>query len=149
MRNTKDFWTGLFYIAIGSAALIISRDYGMGTAVRMGPAYFPIILSVLLVTIGIISLIRSFLKPGAPVGDFAWKGFFFVIASTILFGFIVRGAGLLIALPLLIIISSCASTRFRWQYSLALAAGVTVFCILVFQKGLGVPIPIVGPWFGQ
>ncbi len=149
MRNAKDFWTGLIYVSIGAVALIISRDYGMGTAVRMGPAYFPTLLSVLLMVIGIISLVRSFLKPGSPVGAFAWKGFFLIIASTILFGLIVRGAGLLVALPLLIIISSCASTRFRWQYSLVLAAGVTVFCILVFQKGLGVPIPILGPWFGQ
>ena len=61
---------------------------------------------------------------------------------------VVGGAGLAIALPLLILISAYASTRFRWPYALALAAGVTVFCILVFQVGLGVPLPIFGVWFG-
>jgi putative tricarboxylic transport membrane protein len=115
----------------------------------MGPAYFPTILSGLLMTIGVISLVRSFIRPGSPVGTLALKGLALVITSTILFGLIVRGAGLIVALPVLVIISSLASTRFRWRYSLALAAGLTVFCILIFRQGLGVPLPILGSWFGE
>ena len=148
-RNAKDFWTGVIYIAIGGAAIIIGRDYGMGTAMKMGPAYFPVILSGLLILIGAISVIRSFFKPGTPVGTVAWKGLALVIASTVLFGFVVRGAGMAIALPMMVILSAYASTRFRWKYALTLAAGVTVFCILVFQIGLGVPLPILGSWFGD
>ena len=147
-RNGKDFWTGLIYVSVGCAALIVSRDYGMGTAVKMGPAYFPTILGVLLMVIGIISIIRSFLKSGSPIGAVAWKGLLLIIVSTLLFGMIVRGAGVLIALPLLVIVSACASARFSWKFSLAEAAGITVFCIVVFLKGLGVPLPILGSWFG-
>lgn len=149
IRNVKDFWTGIIYIAFGFAAVILSRDYGMGTAVKMGPAYFPTILSILLILIGVISLVRSFIKKGSPVGAFAFKGLLLITISIILFGFIVRGAGLIIALPVLVMVSSYASSRFRWQYSLVLAAGLTVFCILIFQKALGVPLPILGSWFGQ
>lgn len=147
-RNPKDFWTGIVYVAIGGSALFLSRDYGMGTAVKMGPAYFPTILSGLLILIGTISVIRSFIKQGTPISSFAMKGLIMVTVSMLLFGFIVRGAGLAIALPLLIIISAFASTRFSWRYSLALAVGVTVFCILIFNIGLGVPLPILGSWFG-
>lgn len=147
-HNAKDFWTGVIYIVIGSGAWIISRDYGMGSAVKMGPAYFPTILGILLTGIGIISVIRSFLKPGSPIGTFAWKGLVLIVVSTLLFGVIVRGAGLIIALPLLVIISAFASARFSWKTSLVEAAGITVFCILVFLKGLGVPLPILGSWFG-
>lgn len=149
IRNMKDFWTGVIYIAFGSAAIIIGRDYGMGTAVKMGPAYFPTILSTLLIAIGGISLVRSFLKPGSPVGAFALRGLVLITASIILFGLILRDAGLIIALPVLVIISSYASRHFRWQYSLMFAVGLTVFCIFIFLKGLGVPIPILGSWFGQ
>lgn len=149
IRNVKDFWTGVVYIAFGSTAIIISRDYGMGTALKMGPAYFPTILSSLLILIGLISLIRSFIKPGSPFGAFALRGLVLIIASIILFGFIVRGAGLVIALPVLVIISSYASIRFHWKYSLALSVGLTIFCILVFLKGLGVPLPVLGSWFGR
>lgn len=149
IRNLKDFWTGIIYIAFGTAALILARDYGMGTALRMGPAYFPAILSGLLIMIGIISLVRSFIKPGSPFGRFAFKGLLMVIAATVVFGLTVRGAGLIIALPALVIISSYASGKFSWRYSLALAAGLTVFCILIFVKGLGIPLPILGSWFGN
>lgn len=148
IRNEKDFWIGIIYVAFGSAAIIISRNYGMGTALKMGPSYFPTILGCLLIVIGVFSLIRSFIKPGSPFGTFAFKGLLLITASIILFGFIVRGAGLVIALPVLVIISSCASIRFRWKYSIVLAAGLTIFCILVFLKALGVPLPILGSWFG-
>jgi hypothetical protein len=148
IRSTKDFWTGLIYIFFGSSAVLIASDYGIGTALKMGPAYFPTILGALLLLIGIISLVRSFIQPGSPIGGFTFKGLLLVIASTLVFGLIVRGAGLVIALPALVIISAYASVDFRWGPSLALAAGLTVFCILVFLKGLGVPLPILGSWFG-
>ena len=148
-RNPKDFWTGLIYLFVGSGALIISRDYDMGTAVKMGPAYFPTLLGVLLMVIGIISVLRSFLKSGSPIGVVAWKGLVLIVASTLLFGMIVRGAGLIIALPLLVIVSASASVRFSWKTSLAEAVGITVFCIVIFLKGLGVPLPILGSWFGN
>ena len=148
IRNAKDFWTGLIYIFFGSSAIIIGREYGMGTAIKMGPAYFPTILGGLLVGIGVISVIRSFIVRGTPVGAFAFKGLTLVTVSALVFGFLVRRAGLAVALPLLVIISAYASTRFRWRPTLLIAAGLTVFCALVFLKGLGIPLPIIGPWFG-
>jgi Tripartite tricarboxylate transporter TctB family len=148
IRSPKDFWTGLIYIFFGSSAVIIALDYGMGTALRMGPAYFPTVLGVLLALIGIISLVRSFIEPGSPIGGIAFKGLLLVVGSTLVFGFIVRGTGLAVALPVLVIMSAYASVRFRWGPSLTLAAGLTLFCVLVFLKGLGVPLPILGSWFG-
>jgi hypothetical protein len=148
-RNPKDFWTGLIYICFGSSAIVIARDYGMGTAIKMGPAYFPIILGGLLVGVGAISAIRSFVVPGAPIGAFAFKGLTLVSVSVLLFGFVVRGAGLAVAIPLLVIISALASSRFRWRATLIMAVGLTIFCAVVFVKGLGIPLPIIGPWFGR
>ena len=148
IRSGKDFWTGLIYIFFGSSALIIARDYPMGTAIKMGPSYFPTVLSGLIIIIGIISLVRSFLKTGTPIGRFTFKGLALVVVSTVLFGLIVRGAGLVIALPLLVIVSAFASKDFRWVPSLLMAAGLTLFCIAVFLKGLGIPLPILGSWFG-
>ncbi|MCU0561308.1 MAG: tripartite tricarboxylate transporter TctB family protein [Desulfobacterales bacterium] len=148
-RNPKDFLTGCIYILVGAGALIISRDYDMGTAVKMGPAYFPTLLSGLLIAIGIISVLRSFVKSGTPIGVVAWKGVVMILAATLLFGAIVRGAGVLLALPLLVILSAAASARFSWKTSIAEAVGITVFCIFVFIEGLGVPLPILGSWFGN
>jgi hypothetical protein len=148
IRNIKDFWTGIIYVVFGSAVIFIGREYGMGTSTKMGPAYFPTVLSLILIVIGIISLIRSFIQSGTPISAITYKGLFLVIVATLLFGLIVRGAGLIIALPVLVIVSSYASIQFRWKPTLALAAAMTVGCILIFLKGLGVPLPIVGLWLG-
>jgi hypothetical protein len=148
MRNAKDFWTGLIYIFFGSSAILIARDYDMGTAIKMGPAYFPTVLGGLLMAIGVISVIRSFVIPGPPIGAFAFKGLVLVTVSVVAFGFVVRGLGLAIALPSLIIVSAYGSSRFRWRPTLLIAAGLTIFCVTVFLKGLGIPLPIIGPWLG-
>ncbi len=147
-RNPKDFWTGLIYIFFGSSAILIARDYDMGTGIKMGPAYFPTILGGLLLVIGAIAVIRSFLVPGAPITAFVFKGLTLIIVSVVAFGLIVRGTGLAIALPVLVIISALASTKFRWRPTLIMAAGLTIFCVLVFLKGLGIPLPVLGSWFG-
>jgi hypothetical protein len=149
VKNPKEFWLGLIYIAIGAAAIYFGSDLSMGQAIKMGPAYFPIILSYLLITIGAVSLVRSFIRSGLPVGPFALKGLVLVIVAIALFGFVVRRAGFLIALPLLVIFGSYASKKFRWKSALVMAVVVTIFCILVFKQGLGVPLPILGSWFGQ
>jgi hypothetical protein len=66
----------------------------------------------------------------------------------VLFGFLVRGAGMVVAIPLLVIITASASIHFRWGATVLLAMGMTAFCIAVFIKGLGLPLPILGAWFG-
>jgi hypothetical protein len=149
IRNPKDFWSGIIYLFFGTGAFIIARDYPMGTALKMGPSYFPSILSVLLVLVGIISVIRSLIRPGSPVGTFAFKGLLLVIVSTVIFGLLLRSAGLIIALPVMVIISAYGSMYFRWPTAIAMAVGLTVFCVLIFLKGLGVPLPLLGSWFGN
>ena len=149
IRSSKDFLTGMIYVGIGSGAVLIAilGDYKIGTALKMGPAYFPLVLSFLLIGIGLISLVRSFIQSGTPIGAFTIKGLLLVVVPTFLFGLLVRGAGLIVALPLLVVVSSYASRQFRWGPALALAAGLTLFCTLVFLKGLGVPLPLLGSWF--
>jgi hypothetical protein len=146
--SPKDFWSGVIYVFFGLSAIIIGRDYGMGSALKMGPAYFPTLLGWLLVAIGAIALVRGFLVRGMPVGGFAIKALLMIVGATVLFGLTVRGAGLAISLPVLVIFSAAASKRFRLLPTLLMAAGLTLFCVLVFLKGLGVPLPVIGDWFG-
>lgn len=148
IRSPRDFFAALIYLAIGLGAIYMARDLTMGTAVKMGPAYFPTLLGALLAFIGVIALVRSFVSKGEPVPALAWRPLLRIVAATIVFGLLVRGAGLVIALPLYVVMTSFASVKFRWGATLALAAGATVFCALVFVKGLGVPLPLIGRWFG-
>jgi putative tricarboxylic transport membrane protein len=148
MKNPRDFWTGVIYVAVGAGAVVVARDYELGTALRMGPAYFPTVLGGLLVVIGLLSLGRAVLQPGEPVPPVRLKGLAAVTVATLGFGALARGAGLVVALPVLVLVSAAASVRFRWGPALALATGLTLFCAAVFLKGLGVPIPLRGPWLG-
>lgn len=147
--SSSDFWSGIIYIAFGVTALVAARDYGMGTALRMGPGYFPTMLAWILTGIGVISAIRGLRGQGEPVTRLSLRGICFIALPIVLFATLLRGAGLLVALPLLIIISAHASAHFNWLRTLLLAAGLTAFCSLVFIKGLGIPMPLLGSWFGN
>jgi hypothetical protein len=150
IRNPKDFWIGVIYIVFGAIAFWITRDYRMGSASQMGPGYFPTVLSSLLIIFGVISVVRSFLRPGEPIGAFGWKGAILVFVGTVLFGYLESRAGMIIALIILVFTSGAASKKFRFGWKTALWVIVlTGFCVLVFVKGLGLPFRLLGSWFGD
>jgi hypothetical protein len=148
IRSPKDFWSGVIFLLFGGAAVLIGRDYSMGSAGRMGPAYFPTILGSVLVLLGLAAIVRSTLRVGEAVEQFAIREIILVLSAVLLFGILVRGAGLLPAVLVLVLLSAYASNKFKLVPSLLLAVGLAVFAVLVFIKGLGLPIPMVGPWLG-
>ena len=148
IRDPKDFLSGIIFIAFGAAAVVIANDYSMGSAGRMGPGYFPSVLGILLTLIGAAGVIRSLVKHGTPLGRFAVREIFLVLVSIIAFGVLIRGAGLAIAVVALVMASGYASVKFKVAPYLAVAGGLAVFSVLVFVKGLGLPMPMFGPWLG-
>jgi len=129
--------------------MYIAQDYSMGQAAKMGPAYFPTILGGILVAIGGIAILRSFFVQGEPIGGFAIKPTIIIIAAVVLFGVLMRGAGLVPSLILMMLLSAWSSVYFRWVTAIPLALGLTLFSWLVFVKFLGLPIPPFGTWFGN
>lgn len=148
VRAEKDFWAGLLYLAIAAGFLWLGRDYRLGTASRMGPGYFPLTLGWALFGFGALSLLRSFWTEGEKIGGIGLRPLLAITAAVVAFAILIPTAGLVFALPALVIISATASRQTVYDLSSLLAlAALTVFCILVFAKGLGVPIPILGSWF--
>lgn len=147
IRNLKDFWAGLIYMAVGLVAIFVAWDYGMGSATKMGPAYFPSVLGGMLALIGAVSVVRAFLRHGQPIGTVAVKGMLFVCGSTVLFAALVRGGGLIVALIVLVVVAAYGSIKFKLSTTIILALALTVACVLVFIKGLGIPLPLFGSWF--
>lgn len=147
IRSPKDFWSGVMFLCFGVAAIYVGREYTMGSAGRMGAAYFPTVLGGLLVLIGAASIVRACLSKGQAIERFAFRELFLVVVSIVLFALLVRGAGLAVAIPVLILTSAWASREFTWKASAMLAVGAAVFSILLFVKALGVPMPVLGPWF--
>lgn len=149
IKSPKDFWTGVMYVGFGGIAFVIARDYSFGSAGRMGPGYFPSVLSCLLMGFGVLALLRGLRQDGEGFGGFAWRQAAIVLAATAAFGFLLPRAGLIIALLVLLFGSAAASVRFRFEVrATLLALGLVAFCALVFVKGLGLPLPLFGTWFG-
>lgn len=77
IKNPKDFWAGLMFIAFGLFFVIGARDYQLGSAARMGPAYFPTLLGGLMAMVGGIVFFRSFVLKGEKVAAFPLRLIFF------------------------------------------------------------------------
>ena len=146
LRNAKDLLAGCLFLAFGAAFLALAQSYQLGSARRMGPAYFPVVLSLILIAVGLATVTRALLVAGPPIRDFAGKSLALVTASVVLFGLIVQGAGLAVATAALVLASAPASRRFRMLSTLLLALALGVFCTLVFVAGLGLPFPALGSW---
>jgi hypothetical protein len=148
IRSPKDFWSGVIYVAAALFGLIVGSDYSMGRAGQMGPGYFPIILSSLLLMFGAVTLIRAFIVPGESVTQFAFKPALLIIGSVVVFGALVERAGFIIAMFVSILMSAYASSEFRleWRALLGLCLFITAGALL-FVKALGVPMPLIGTWF--
>lgn len=149
IRNPRDFWAGVLYLALAICVVWIGRNYPQGTSARMGPGYFPVALGSVLAIFGAVSIGRSFIRAGEAIAAFAWRPLFLVLGSTLLFALLLTRAGVLIALPCLIVVSALASRNSRLDVtSIAALIGLVAFCVVVFVKGLGVPMPLLGSWFG-
>lgn len=146
IKHPKDFWTGVIFLVVGLSAVFIGRDYTMGTAGKMGPAYFPTVLGGLLSVVGGIAVFRSFKRVGEKIEKFHLKELFIVLAAVVLFGLLMRGAGLAPAAVVLIMVSAYASPQFKWPEALLLAVAMAGFAVLVFVKLLGLPLQVFGPW---
>jgi putative tricarboxylic transport membrane protein len=145
IRNPKDFWAGVLFIAFGGAACVIALDYAMGTAARMGPGYFPRVLGLMLCALGALLVLRSFKLQGAPLSFPTFKPIAIVLASVLLFGLVVNKVGLVIATLLLVLVASTASHEYRWRESIVAAIALAVFVVVAFRYGLGLQLPTWPP----
>jgi hypothetical protein len=144
--NVKDIGAGLIFIAIGLLFGLGSTGLEIGTALRMGPGYFPLVLAALLVALGLAIVAYGFGHTATGRLVVPWRGLFLILAAPVVFGLTVRGLGLVPAIVLVALISAFASRRMSVPLALALSLGLTVFCVLVFSLGLGLPLRLFGPW---
>ena len=152
VRHPKNFWIGIIFLFFGLAAIYLIGDNEMGSAGRMGPAYFPTVLGGMLALVGVADIVRSFMGRSAgehdAIGTFHIKDIVIVLGAVILFGVLMRGAGLPVAAFVLVFLSAYASKQFKVGPTLLLAVGLAIFSVLLFVKLLGLPMPIIGPWLG-
>jgi hypothetical protein len=148
IRNPRDFYAGLLFVAFGVVALVFAQSYPLGTASRMGPGYFPRVLGVLLVSLGALqTLIGMRGRSGLPL-QWHWRPLFILLASVALFIVLTTWLGLIVAALVLVFISSAASAEFRWKEALIAGAVQGVAAAALFVWALGLPLPVWPPFIG-
>jgi putative tricarboxylic transport membrane protein len=148
VKSPKDFWAGLLFIAFGLFFLLASRRYTMGTAMRMGPAYFPAMLGGLIAVIGGIVFFQSLVIRGPKVPAISFWPLFLVSLSLLLFGYLIQPIGMVLSLIVLVLISAYAGHEFKLAEVLILAVAATLFAVLLFVKVLGLPYPLWPSFLG-
>lgn len=145
IKSQKDFFSGLLFIAVGGGFAIGATNYNVGTAARMGPGYFPLMLGVLLAVLGILIAFKALTvetPDGDKIGKWAWRPLFLIISANLLFGVLLGGLpslgipsmGLIVAIYGLVTVASMAGQSFRLLPTLGLATILAVVSYLAFVK---------------
>ncbi|MEO5694322.1 MAG: tripartite tricarboxylate transporter TctB family protein [Usitatibacter sp.] len=152
--HPKNFWGGVLFAVIGLLFTVIAKGipgieflpgYAMGTPARMGPAFFPFWLGLMLLALGLIIAINGVREKGGPDSafpQFHWRPILLVLGAVVMFGLILKPVGMLIAGLLLVIVASVGSKEFNLKKSIILGSILVVFCAFVFVGGLKLPIPL-------
>ncbi|MGH8675430.1 MAG: tripartite tricarboxylate transporter TctB family protein [Burkholderiales bacterium] len=153
IKSPTNFWSGVMFAVIGFTFALIAyglkigdmvllAGYTMGTPARMGPAFFPFWLGVILTGIGVVIALEGFKFEGKPVDKFHWGPIGWVLGAVILFGILMKPLGMPLAGLVLVFVASLGSHDFHWKPVLILAVALVIFSTLVFVYGLKLPIPL-------
>ncbi len=143
LRNNRDFLAGLLFIAIGVLAVVVARDYPMGNAMRMGPAWFPTVLGGILILLGAWVTVRGIRSGEKVKGEWGWKPLLLIALAIVLFGFLMARLGLVPALVAVFLVSAAGGREFRLKEVLVLTALMSAFAVVVLLYVLKIPYPLI------
>lgn len=146
-RSLPDVAAGGIFVVIGGAFAAGSLGYELGTPLRMGPAYFPLLVAAVMVALGLAIVVKGLIAGEViAFGSVPWRAIAAIVAAVVFFGVTVRRLGFVPASAVTALLTTLASTKVRPLTALAVAAGLTVAATLIFVVGLQLRIPLIGPW---
>ncbi|MFL5089340.1 MAG: tripartite tricarboxylate transporter TctB family protein [Xanthobacteraceae bacterium] len=147
----KHVLAGALFVIVAILGLWISRDYPIGTALRMGTGYVPRLLLWILLGLGLLILVQG-LRESRVVrrieieAGWGWRALIFVTASLVIFGLAIERLGLVISIFLLTGVGALASRSLRPVETLIAALVLIVLSWAIFIVGLGLTIPVWPEW---
>ena len=143
IKSPQDFWAGLMFIAFGLFFVVVAmKNYQMGSSVRMGPAYFPVVLGGMLAVLGAVVLVNSLVIEGPAVAKFHFRPLLFIAASSLAFAYLLKPLGLPLAAIALVFICAYGGHEFKWKEVAIMSVVLVIFSVLVFVEALALPFPI-------
>jgi hypothetical protein len=140
--NNKDFWAGVMFMSVGTAAIIVARDYPLGSTLNMGPGYFPVLLSGLMIVFGLIVMLKGFRQSEKIEGNWSIRALLILPFSIALFGSLMQITGFIPALTALIFVSAASGKRFKVKEVLFLTVILVPISWAIFILGLALPFPM-------
>ena len=146
IRSPQDLGAGLVFLAIGIAGLYFGRELAFGTSARMGPGYFPILLSGLIIVVGLVVGFKGLTVEGPPIEKVQLRPISFIVAAILIFGFLIESIGLALTAILLTIFAAYARPEVNLRETILLGVALAVFTVVVFVYVLGQALPA---WWGR
>ncbi len=148
-RSVPDVLAGGLFVVIGGAFAVGSLGYELGSPLRMGPGYFPLLVGAILAALGLAIIVKGLIAGEVPAfGAVPWRAITAITAAVLFFGLTVQRLGFVPASAVTALLTTLASPRVRPLTAVAVAAGLTVASTLIFVVGLQLRIPLFGPWLG-
>jgi hypothetical protein len=139
IRSPKDFYAGALFVTFGLGFTWVAWSYPLGTLRHMGPAYFPVVLGVIMTVLGILVAARAVTVDNpAPVRLFL-RPLLLLMAGAVLFAVMIRGVGLVAALAGLVFVSALGGSEFRFREVVILWVALSILSVAIFIYGLGLP----------
>jgi uncharacterized membrane protein YidH (DUF202 family) len=146
VRSPQDLGAGVVFILIGVAGIVFGQDLATGSAARMGPGYFPMLLSWLIIAIGLVLAVKSVALDGPPVPAIHVRPLVAIIVAVLAFGALIDRIGLALTAAVLTIGAAYARRDVNLPETLLLAAGLALFTVGIFAYALKQPLPA---WWGR
>ena len=146
IKSPQDIGAAVVFMAIGLAGVYFGRDLALGTAARMGPGYFPVILGWTIFGIGVIVGFKGLTIEGPRIEPVQLRPILVVVAAILAFGYLIEKLGLAITAALLTVLAGYARRDVSLWETLLLAAGLALFCVGLFVYALSQPFPA---WWGR
>ncbi|HEV3362723.1 MAG TPA: tripartite tricarboxylate transporter TctB family protein [Acidimicrobiia bacterium] len=143
----RDLLAGAIFAGFGLAFAVGAASYQMGTALSMGPGYFPLLVGGLLVLFGVLIVAKGFIAgEWEPIGKVPWKAVALLTGAVVFFGVTVRGLGIVPSLFVAALLSGLAGERPGIVLPTLIAFGLTLLSVLIFVVALQLRLPLLGPW---
>ena len=137
------------FIAIAALGLWVSRDYPIGTALRMSTGYVPRLLCWILMGLGAAVLVQGLREKDAPPERTSWRQLMPIVVVTtslVAFAFAIEQLGLVLSILLLVGIGAIAARDIRIWETLVAALVLVGLSWVIFILGLGLTIPVWPVW---
>ena len=146
VRSPQDLGAGVVFILIGVAGILFGQDLALGSAARMGPGYFPMLLSGLIIAIGLVLAVKSFATDGPRIPPIQVRPLIAIVAAILAFGLLIDRIGLALTAAVLVVGAAYARRDVDRRETALLAIGLALFTVGIFAYALKQPLPA---WWGR